>query len=174
MMRAWIVLVFVTACSKPSGTGPAPSASAVASAGSSAAASAMPSATSSAAPSARATYEGTYALTPGSYYVPEHKDYAGVKQAKDDPSKHVGNGTLALSIEGERVTGTIDTGPASPAVIDGSIVDGEIRATVRRKTPDDGLTGTLTAHEKDGTGALSLAESNAAIVREGKLSLQKK
>ena len=37
-----------------------------------------------------------------------------------------------------------------------------------------GLTGTLTAHEKDGTGTLSLAESNAAIVREGKLTLKKK
>jgi hypothetical protein len=169
-MRAWVVLVLVAGCSKPSGTGPAPSAGVI----EAAAPAVSVTASASAAPSAHSSYEGTYSLAPASYYVPEHKDYAGVKQAKDDATKHVGNGTLTLSIDGARVSGTIDTGPASPAVIDGSIVEGEIRATVRRKTPDDGLTGTLTAHEKDGSGALSLAESNAAIVREGKLTLKKK
>jgi hypothetical protein len=171
-MRALVLpfLVALVACSKPTGTGPAPSASVTAAVS----ASAAPSASASAAPSAHAAYEGTYTLAPASYYVPEHKDYAGVKQAKDDPAKHVGNGALTLTIEGGRVSGSIDSGPVSPAIIDGALVDGEIRATVRRKTPDDGLTGTLTAREKDGTGALSLAESNAAIVREGKLTLKKK
>ena len=75
------------------------------------------------------------------------------------------------------VTGTIDSGPAAPGVVDGRVIDGELRGNVRRKDPaDSGLTGTLVATQTGGAveGTLSLAESNAAIVREGKLSLKKK
>ena len=69
------------------------------------------------------------------------------------------------------------SGPAAPAVIDGALMGSEIRGNVRRKTlTDDGLTGTLVAKLSGDTveGTLSLAEANAAIVRDGKLSLKKK
>ncbi len=125
-----------------------------------------------------ASYEGTYKLVPATYYIPSTKDYASVRQAKDDPTQHVGEGTLKISVdETGRVSGTIDTGPASPAIVDGMVIEGEIRGNVRRKDPsDDGLTGTLVA-KISGNGAegtLSLAEARAAVVREGKLSLEKK
>lgn len=125
-----------------------------------------------------ASYEGTYTLAPATMYIPETKDYARVKQAPDDPQKHVGEGTLALEVDADGVlTGTIDSGPAAPAIVEGRLIDGELRGNVRRKDPaDHGLTGTLIAKPTGGAveGELALAESSAAIVRDGKLSLKKK
>jgi hypothetical protein len=177
-------MLFFSGCPKSGagGDNPAPSAATSvatpASAQVEAAASASASA-SAATPSTKAvSYGGEYTLTPADYYIPNAKDYASVKQAKDDPSKHVGRGTITLSVDDAgRVTGTVDSGPAAPAIIDGSVVDGEIRGNVRRKDPaDDGLTGTLVAKiiGDTGEGTLSLAEAHAAVVRKGKLSLEKK
>jgi hypothetical protein len=136
-------------------------------------ASAKPAATGQAS-----SYGGTYSVASGKMYISETKEFAGVKQAKDDPAKHVGDGNLSLSVDVDgRVTGTIDSGPASPAVIDGRVSGTDLRANVRRKDPaDDGLTGTLDGKVSGDTveGKLSLAESTAAIVREGKLALKKK
>ena len=134
---------------------------------------------SSAKPAGQAaTYGGSYSLSPATYYIPSAKDYGNVKQAKDDPTKHVGEGKLTLTVDGDgKVTGTIDSGPASPGVIEGSMIDGEIRGFVRRTDPSDqGLTGTFTVKPSGnaGEGTLALAEANAAVVREGKLSLEKK
>jgi len=175
-----LLLVGVVGCSKssdpPKG---APSASAPTPAVSSNApvASASGSAAAPTAAGAAKAFSGSYSLAPASLHIGDSKDYSNVKQAKDDPSKLVGDGTLTLNVEGDKVTGTVDSGPASPAVIDGSVVDGEIRGNVRRKDPkDDGLTGTLMAKlaGEAAEGKLSLAESNAAILREGKLTLKKK
>lgn len=172
-------VLFLAGCPK-SGEGgdkPAPSASASVATPASAQMAASASASASAAASKAASYGGKYTLTPANYYIPSTKDYASVKQAKDDPSKHVGEGTLTLSVdETGRVSGTVDSGPAAPAIIDGALVDGEIRGNVRRKDPaDHGLTGTLVAKITGDTaeGTLSLAEAHAAVVREGKLSLEK-
>lgn len=125
-----------------------------------------------------ASYEGSYSLASAKMYIPDTKDYARVKQAPDDPTKHVGEGTLTLSVDAEGVvSGTIDSGPAAPAVVEGRVIDGELRGNVRRTDPaDSGLTGTLVATQTGGTveGKISLAESSAAVVREGKLSLKKK
>lgn len=124
------------------------------------------------------SYAGTYSVSPAKIYIPSAKDYASVKQAKDDPTKHVGDGSLTLMVDANgHVTGTIDSGPASPALVDGSLVESEIRGTVRRKEPNDhGLTGTLVGKISGESveGTLSLAEANASIVREGKLALKKK
>ena len=159
--------------------GPAASASAAPSAAPAASAAAKTIDAGSAKPAGEATaYAGTYSLSPGTYYIPSAKDYGSVKQAKDDPTKHVGEGTLSLAVDADgKVTGTIDTGPAAPGVVEGSIIDGEIRGFIRRKDPkDQGLTGTFTAKAAGDAvdGKLALAEANAAIVREGKLSLKKK
>lgn len=125
-----------------------------------------------------ASWGGTYTLAAGTLSIPtDNKDYNGVKQVKDDPSKMMGDGKIELAVAPDgKVTGTIEGG-AGPAVIDGSVVDTEIRGNVRRKDPkDDGLTGTLTAKIGGDTaeGKLSLAEANAAIVREAKVLLKKK
>ena len=125
-----------------------------------------------------ASYAGSYTLAPAALHIPESKDYAHVKQAKDDPSKLVGPGTLSLSVGADgRVSGEIDSGPAAPATIDGTLVEGEVRGNVRRKTPsDNGLTGTIVAKLAggQGEGKLSLAEGNAAVLREGAVNLKRK
>ena len=125
-----------------------------------------------------ASYAGSYSLAPAQFYIPESKEYASVKQVKDDPTKHVGEGTLTLTVGADgRVSGSVESGPAAPAEIDGRLVDGEIRGNVRRKDPsDDGLTGTLVGKVSGDAveGNVSLAVANAAIVRDGKLSLKKK
>ena len=171
-----IALLSLVACSKSNDAAPAPQASARPSA-------TPPPASASAAPSAASSgkataYAGTYALTPARIYIPETKDYGSVKQAKDDPSKHVGEGTVTIDVDASgRVTGTIDSGPASPGILDGNLLGDELRGTVRRKTPsDDGLTGTFAGKVAADAveGKLSLAEGNAAVVREGKLSLKRK
>ena len=131
-----------------------------------------------AAAGAPASWSGTYTLTAGTLSIPsENKDYAGVKQIKDDPSKLMGDGKIDLSVDATgKVTGTIEGG-AGPALVDGSVVDGEIRGVVRRKDPkDDGLTGSLTAKIAGpaADGKLSLADATTAIVREAKISLKKK
>lgn len=131
------------------------------------------------APEAKATsYAGTYSVAPGSIYIADTKEFERVKQAKDDPSKHVGEGAISLEVSADgRVSGTIDSGPAAPAVIDGLLTGTDLRGNVRRKDPkDDGLTGTLVATVNGGSvqGELSLAEAHAAIVRAGKVSLEKK
>lgn len=123
-------------------------------------------------------WSGPYTLAAATLSIPtENKDYAGVKQAKDDPSKLMGEGQIELTVDGTgKVVGTIEGG-AGPAVVDGSVVGEEIRGTVRRKNPkDDGLTGTITAKIAGDAaeGKLSLSESNAAIVREAKIVLKKK
>lgn len=185
-LGALLVLLPSFGCDKArEGTKPAPSVS-VPPDGATLVGSSSPRSTHSAwppatpAPSSRSasSYSGTYSLSPGRLHIPDAKDYAGVKQAKDDPSKHVGEGVLSLAVDSDgRVRGTIDSGPASPALIDGTLVQGQIRGTIRRKDPrDEGLTGTLegkvTADIVD--GELALSEASAAIVRQGKLSLKKR
>lgn len=158
------------------GGAPAPSASTAVSAQPLASGSAAPSAAASAA-NAKTTWSGPYTLAAGKLSIPsENKDYAGVKQFKDDPSKHMGDGKIELTVEGDRVVGTVE-GAAGPAVVEGAIVDGEIRGVVRRKEPkDDGLTGTLSAKIAGASaeGTLNLADATTAIVREAKITLTKK
>ena len=179
----FVGLVLIIACGKKDDTkGGAPSATPSASA-STASSITTPSPSASiagGAPSAEgATYAGKYTTTAGTLHIPsDNKDYKGVKQAPDDGSKHVGEGSMTVSVDSSgRVSGAIEAGPASPALIDGVLSDGEIRANVRRKDPtDNGLTGTLQAKLAGANveGVMKLAEHNAAIVREAKVSLTKK
>ncbi len=179
MKRTAVILAAVisVACSKEkpadsdAGSG-APSASAPASASASASASAAPARTS-------ATYEGKYTAAPATYYIPtESKDWSGVKQAKEDGTKMIGEGTLSLTVDPTgNVSGTIDSGPASPGIIAGLTVDGALNGTVRPKeTGTDGLTGTfvgkVTGDSVEGT--MKLANENALLLREAKFSAKKK
>lgn len=178
MIRAFVLVVLLAGCSKTAdkATPPAPSASVVTAApvGAAAAPKASASGAASAAPTGAATaYAGTYSLAPASFYIPDTSGWNGVKQVKDDPSKDMGDGAFTLSVDPTgKVTGAIESGPASPAVIDGQLVEGEIRGNIRRKTPDDGLSGTMIA-KPDADGKMALADGTSAIVREAKLTLKK-
>lgn len=143
-------------------------------------ASATPAASASARPAgAPATYEGKYTATPGTLHIPsDNKDYAGVKQAKDDGTKMVGEGTMTLSVdESGRVTGSFESGPAQGSVLDGTIADGNVAGTVRVKNPaTDGLHGSLVGKLGGDTieGTMTLSDHNASVLREAKFSAKKK
>ncbi len=123
------------------------------------------------------TFKGSYTAKPATLYIPaDNKDYASVKQAKSDDTKLVGDGTLSLEITADRVTGTIDSGPAAPGVIDATLAGDEVRGTVRRKSPEDqGLTGVIVGKLEGGkiAGTLTLAEGNAAILRDATFTASK-
>ena len=143
-------------------------------------ASAAPSASASGAPSgAAATYEGKYTATPGTLHIPsENKEYAGVKQAKDEGTKMVGDGTMTLSVDGAgRVTGTFESGPAQGSVVDGTIADGKVAGTVRVKgAGEDGLHGSLVGKMAGDSiaGTMTLADHNASVLRDVKFTAKKK
>lgn len=124
------------------------------------------------------TFAGSYTAAPGALYIPEEKEYERVKQAKEDPTKLVGEGKLSIVVSPDgRVSGTIDSGPAAPAVIEGSESDGKLTATVRRKDPaDEGLTGVLTGTTAGGklSGAMELATADGSVLREAKVSAEPK
>jgi hypothetical protein len=123
------------------------------------------------------TWSAKYTLTAGTLYIPTDKDWKNAK-FKNDEAKYIGDGALTLSVDKDgRVTGTSEGPPIGDAVIDGLVEDGKISANVRRKdTSDNGLTGTIvgtiTGDKLEGT--MKLAEANAAVVREGKITASKK
>jgi len=131
-----------------------------------------------AGPSMKAvTYAGKYSIAVGKMYVPDQKDWSSVK-FKNDETKLLGDGEMTLAVDGNgRVSGTTEAGPLGASVIDGTSDGTTLTGTVRRKDPsDDGLTGTLVAKITGDAleGTLKLAESNAAVVREGKLDAKAK
>ena len=123
------------------------------------------------------SFAGKYAVTAGSMYVPESKDWASVK-FKNDETKMLGEGELTIAIDGSgRVSGGSEAGPLGASVLDGKSDGTTLTATVRRKDPsDEGLTGTLQAKVAGDTieGTMNLAESNAAVVRFARFQAKKK
>jgi hypothetical protein len=147
-------------------------------------ASAAPSASASASAAtwragAPAKYEGKYTATPGALYIPsENKEYAGVKQAKDEGTKMVGDGTLTLDVDGTgRMTGAFESGPAQGSLVDGTVADGNVSGTVRVKTAgEDGLHGSLVGKMAGDSieGTMKLADHNASVLRDVKFTAKKK
>ncbi len=123
------------------------------------------------------TYAGKYSVAVGKMYVPDQKDWSSVK-FKNDETKLLGDGEMTLAVDGSgRVSGATEAGPLGASVIDGTSDGTTLAATIRRKDPsDDGLTGTLVAKISGDAldGTMKLAESNAAVVREGKVDAKAK
>jgi hypothetical protein len=171
------------ACSKPQdGAQPAgsaaPQASATPSAQASAAASAAPAGsgattTGAATKGQASSYDGKYTTTAlATISVPEGSKWKG-----EDSQDGVGEGKLALAVDGEgRVTGTYE-GALGAGTADGQVQGDTLTATLRPKDPAaPGFYGTVLAKiagdKVDGT--LAASRGNAGLVREGKLSLAKK
>jgi hypothetical protein len=164
----------ISGCSKPEERAGTPTPAKAAASVSSAAASSAPRATSSAS---EASYAGTYSLAPGSVYIPTSKEFSGARVAKDEPSKLVGEGALTLTIDAQgRLRGTIDSGPLSPAILEGSTLEGDaLRGTIRRRDPsDEGLTGTFVGNRVGSKveATLFVADATAVLVRTGKVTAQ--
>jgi hypothetical protein len=173
MKRASLLLVALIGCHKEPAPPPAET-----EAGATVATSATaPTASAKPKTAEASTWSGKYSLAAAALYIPSDKDWKNAK-FKNDEEKYLGEGSLTMNVDPSgRVSGTSDGPPLGAAVIDGLVEDGKLTANVRRKDPsDNGLTGTIfgtiTGDKLEAT--MKLAEANAAVVREGKLSAQKK
>jgi hypothetical protein len=171
--RLALVLVCAAACGRSSSSeGLASSAGAGASqsAGIAPSAPSAPAA-SSAAASGHRSWHGSYSSAVGALNLPPER--AKGRPADADPSAGVGAGTLALTDDGGRVTGTID-GVLGPAVVDGVIAGDQLSATVVRKDPTDrGFAGMLAGKVSGdhGDGTMTLSSGQASSIRTATFTL---
>lgn len=172
--RSALVLAMLLGCSKTQSGGPTPEKSAASPA------SAAPASASIAPepPSKGGTFEGKYKTALGSLYIPDEKDWSGVKWKGDDTGA-AGEGKLAISIDpsGVVVSGTSTGGPLGDAIVTGRLFDDVLTATIARKDPSDGgLTGTLRGTRKGDAieGVMRVSGPEAQKIREGSFSLTKK
>jgi hypothetical protein len=126
---------------------------------------------------AGASFHGKYTLKPSTMYIPDDKDWKGVK-FKNDESKHVGDGDITIDIDPSgRVSGSSEGGALGAAIIDGSRDGADVTATIRRKDPaDEGLMGTLVGKIAGDKleGTMRLSDANASSVREASFAIAKK
>jgi hypothetical protein len=158
---------------------PEASASAAAAGGASAAPN-VAKADAGAAPAAGAATEwnGSYEATEGTLYVPEGKEWAGVKFRGEKSDVGLGKGTLTFSIDPRgNVVGTLE-GPLGPAVIRGALdKTGAITAQVAPQTPSDtSFYGTFNGKQSDAAieGKMQLSQSEARVIREAKVTAKRK
>jgi hypothetical protein len=127
-----------------------------------------------AAPSSE-TWTGTYDSHPGSIYVVDGGEWAGVRWRGDDASVGLGEGKLSLAMNrtSEEVRGTGE-GPIGNVVLSGVVTGGAITLSVSRKDPlDRGLTGTAVAQVSGDkiSGTMRLSQADARVIREATLHL---
>lgn len=166
--QAFVLCIFLGACSKSSsdGAGPAPSSSAA------------PVASTPTADAAPATvkWTGKYTASAGYLFVPDGGEWAGTKWHGDDAGDGLGDGTVSLQVSGAHVDGTID-GVLGPAVVDGSVFGDKLTGNIVRKDPTDrGFVGTLECTVKDKAASCEMHLSslvNANLLRQAKLDLAK-
>jgi hypothetical protein len=167
----------LTAACHGSKSAPPSNADSTASATASAAGTASASPTSAAGAQAIARWSGTYTCEPASIYVPDGKEWSGVKWRGDDAGDGIGQGTLTLRIDpaSRRVEGTLD-GVIGEAIVEGRFEDGALAASVERKAASDrGFTGTLIGTvpaDKPETmsGTMRLSLGDGRLIREGRFT----
>lgn len=164
------------ACSKaPPGDGTAPGASVTATPSASVAGNASPSAAAPAASvalqaaGAARAWRGSYKSVAAALTLPK-----GVSWRVPETPAGVGDGTIALTVEGDgRIHGTVE-GPIGPATVNGRVADRHVTARVLRSDPADmGFTGTLVGDVADPatsrpgvmTGTMNVALGEVAAVR---------
>jgi hypothetical protein len=129
------------------------------------------------AASSTETWTGAYVSQPGTIYVVDGGEWAGVKWRGDDAGIGLGAGKMSLSVSrssGE-VRGTGE-GPLGSIVLVGVVVDDAITVSVSRKDPlDRGLTGTGVARVAGDkiTGTMRLSVADARVIREATFTLSR-
>lgn len=163
-----LAIVFAAgACGKSQ----AGSGQAIASSGANSSAGQAPSAAAASAsahaerPATRPAWKGTYQSAAGTLYIPP--DWTHVHWAGAETNAGIGDGAIALTVNpvSGRVTGTIE-GPLGPGVLDGTLADGKLTASIRPEHPSEhGFRGTLDGSVKgdhaEGTIHASLPEASA-------------
>jgi hypothetical protein len=183
--RAILCFILLVACDKNDKPG-TPATSATAPVATTTAAPTTPSASASAsaaptAAGAAASWEGKYKSAASGFYVPHDapngKDWKEVKWQGDQSPQGIGEGTLALKVDANGVvTGELE-GPLGPGIVNGSVHDGQLTGSIRRKdATDGGFTGTLVGKVAGAAieGTMKLSRGEASLIREAQFSLAKK
>ena|GEM_PF-1458251 len=116
-------------------------------------------------PATPAAWKGTYKSAAGTLYIPP--DWKHVHWAGAETSAGIGDGAIVLTVDPSsgRLTGTIE-GPLGPAVLDGTLADGKLTASIHPEHPSEhGFAGTLEGSVRgdgaEGTIHASLPEGSA-------------
>jgi hypothetical protein len=121
------------------------------------------------------SWTGAYVSRPGSLYVVDGGEWAGVKWRGDDAGVGLGEGSMTLTVN--RSTGEVrgaGEGPIGRVLFSGVVADDALTMSVGRQDPmDRGLTGTAVAKVSGDkmTGTMRLSVADARVIREATLVL---
>ncbi len=173
-------LAFTVGCGKGDDKPSAASAAASASAAPAPSASAVPatSGSSAAKPAAAgASYAGDFESKAGTLYLPESKEFQGVKKVDFESKAALGAGKIELAVDAQgTVSGTV-SGALGDLMIAGRSEAGRVTATLKPTTGTDGFYGTLLAEPSPSgelVGTLSASGARSNVLREAELKLAKK
>jgi hypothetical protein len=179
-------LAFAVGCGK--GDDKATATSAAASASAAPASATAVSASASAAPAASAatgkpaaagaaSYAGDFESKAGTLYLPDRKEFQGVKKVDFESKAALGAGKIEIAVDAQgTVSGTV-SGALGDLTIAGRSEAGRITATLKPTTGTDGFYGTLLAEPSPSgelVGTLSASGARSNVLREAELKLAKK
>jgi len=135
------------------------------------------SAAGAVAPGGPVGWTGSYESAAGTLYVPEGKEWEGVKFRGEKSEVGLGTGAMTIEVDPKNgITGTLD-GPLGPAVVSGLSSVEAVAIRVDRKDPkDNGFVGTGLAKVNGGVieGTMKLSQGDARVIREAKFTLKRK
>jgi len=119
------------------------------------------------------TWSGHYTATHGALFVPDGKEWAGVKFRGDDASTALGDGTLMLTIEPSgHARGTLD-GALGSLAVEGVLKGDELTASLRPSDPATGFTGTAvgTRDAAKIAGTMRVSTPTGDVIRAASFAL---
>jgi hypothetical protein len=120
--------------------------------------------------SAVETWTGSYTSRPGTVYVYDGGEWAGITWRGDDADVGLGEGTMTLRVDRRTgdVRGTTE-GALGQALITGVVADDSFSGSVLRRDPSDrGLSGTVVGQfsSDELVGQMHLSVANARVIRQ--------
>jgi hypothetical protein len=110
-------------------------------------------------------------------YLPESKEFQGVKKVDFESKAALGAGKIELAVDAQgTVSGTV-SGALGDLTIAGRSEAGRVTATLKPTTGTDGFYGTLLAEPSPSgelVGTLSASGARSNVLREAELKLAKK
>ncbi len=154
----------------------APSAT-VASASATAAPAASGATTGKPAAAGAASYAGDFESKAGTLYLPDRKEFQGVKKVDFESKAALGAGKIELAVDAQGTVSGTAYGALGDLTIAGRSEAGRITATLKPTTGTDGFYGSLLAEPSpcgELVGTLSASGARSNVLREAELKLAKK
>lgn len=129
------------------------------------------------APAGAASYAGDFESKSGTLYLPDRKEFQGVKKVDFESKAALGPGKIEISVDAQGTVSGTASGALGDLTISGRSEGGRITATLKPTTGTDGFYGTLLAEPSPSgelVGTLSASAARANVLREAELKLAKK